>query len=464
MRRRLMRGGLAAWGVVLFVTTSAGADGFADRLRTAEAWVRTMTDAVLPEEAGPEDYVRVGWRRSPELRAALEEWRAALQRVPQAFSLPDPRISYTEYIESVETRVGPQERAFSVSQKIPFPDKLWIRRRRAFQAAEAAYAAFEEKRLDLAARIEEMFYEYAYVDKAVAVMRENIALLKGMEAVVRRKYATGLSRNEDLLKLQVEIGRLESDLAALRDQKEAVASGVRDILHLPAGAALPLSEALLEAEPEAVETAVEDVRTRIEEANPRVRAMLHRVTQRREGLRLARRAYVPDLTLGVTTVTTGGALNPSTADSGKDPWMVTLSVNVPIWFPRLEAGVAEARASLEAARRRHADAVDDVDARAAMVRFQMRDAFRQARLYREELLPKVDQTLSALRAAYSAGDADFLSFIDAQRMVLQFQLAYYRFQATYHQRLAEWKALLGEEIVPLSDGPAVSEGGSHEDF
>ena len=41
-----------------------------------------------------------------------------------AGALPDLKIAWGEMIVPVETRVGPQQNIFSVSQKLPFPGKL----------------------------------------------------------------------------------------------------------------------------------------------------------------------------------------------------------------------------------------------------------------------------------------------------------------------------------------------------
>ena len=59
-------------------------------------------------------------------------------------------------------------------------------------------------------------------------------------------------------------------------------------------------------------------------------------------------------------------------------------------------------------------------------------------------LPKAAQTLNAAQSGYEGGTVDFFSLIDAQRVLLNFQLAYYRHNANFHQRLSELKGLLGE--------------------
>jgi outer membrane protein TolC len=80
----------------------------------------------------------------------------------------------------------------------------------------------------------------------------------------------------------------------------------------------------------------------------------------------------------------------------------------------------------------------------ALVHYKLRDSLRQSGLYKDALLPKATQVLNATQSAYEGGKADFLSLIDAQRVLLNFQLAYYRHNADFHQRLSELQSLLGE--------------------
>ena len=45
---------------------------------------------------------------NPGLKAAFHRLKAALQGMPQARALPDPKFEYGYFIEEVETRVGAQ--------------------------------------------------------------------------------------------------------------------------------------------------------------------------------------------------------------------------------------------------------------------------------------------------------------------------------------------------------------------
>ena len=97
----------------------------------------------LLERADLEVYLTSGLQRSAELRAAFESWRASTERVAQVSSLPDPRLSFGEFVEEVETRTGPQRRSFGLSQALPWPGELDTKAKLATERAEVAWIKVE---------------------------------------------------------------------------------------------------------------------------------------------------------------------------------------------------------------------------------------------------------------------------------------------------------------------------------
>ncbi|MCB0281739.1 MAG: TolC family protein, partial [Calditrichaeota bacterium] len=59
-----------------------------------------------------------------QLEAAKQNAKAQTFLPDRESALPDPVLGYTQWIQPVETRVGPQFNVISLSQKIPFPGKL----------------------------------------------------------------------------------------------------------------------------------------------------------------------------------------------------------------------------------------------------------------------------------------------------------------------------------------------------
>ena len=57
---------------------------------------------------------------NPEIRAAGEYSLSRLERAQQERSLPDPQLAYRLFLDTPETRVGPQEQGIEISQGLPW--------------------------------------------------------------------------------------------------------------------------------------------------------------------------------------------------------------------------------------------------------------------------------------------------------------------------------------------------------
>jgi outer membrane protein TolC len=148
----------------------------------------------------------------------------------------------------------------------------------------------------------------------------------------------------------------------------------------------------------------------------------------------------------VDYVDTDDALNPELADSGKDPVMAMVSINVPIWHGKYRAAEREARLRMTAVENSREDTGRRLGADLALALYHFRDAERKVDLYGDTLLPKAEQSLAVAQQGFEAGKTTFISLIDAQRLLLEFQLAERRARADKGQRLAEIEMLTGREI------------------
>ena len=81
-----------------------------------------------------------------------------------------------------------------------------------------------------------------------------------------------------------------------------------------------------------------------------------------------------------------------------------------------------------------------------MVSYRFRDAARKISLFRDTLIPKAKQALKVMQKSYQAGKTEFLSLIDAERLLLEFELSYERAVANRMQRLAEIEMLVGKSV------------------
>lgn len=412
--------------------------------RTQVTLASTPPQAALLDQARLESYVAVALERSGRVRASFEEWRASAERVEQVSSLPDPRLTYSEYLVEVQTRTGAQQRAFGLAQTIPWPGVLKARARVVNEETEALWQRVESVRLEVERDVEVAFLDYAFLGRELEIRRTLAELLRDLESVVLVRVRAGAGQ-EDLLRIQVEVGRLDDDVARLRRRRPALSARLVATMNMPeATPELPLP--VLE-EP-ADQTDV-DVDTELERAlteNPELLALTRNVQARREGEGLAESSRWPDLTVGLSTIQTGDAVNPSTPGSGEDPVILSFSIPLPVWVSTDDAVTREAQHRLRAARARLDQAYANLVASVQEAAFSRDDANRRIALYRDSLIPRADESLQLTLSSYRAGSASVLDLIDSERALLEFQLSYWTACRSSSQARARLDALVGGEI------------------
>ncbi len=394
-----------------------------------------------------DDYLMLASERSPALRAAYYEWMSAVEKSDYAGSPPEPVFSYTRFIEKIETRVGPQNQRFSLRQSYPWFGTLSAREEMALEGANAAYSKFEAERLRTFYRAKAAFYEYYFLGRHIDLARENMELLKFWESVVRTKYKAALTQHPDVIRAQVELGKLEDLLLSLEDEVEPAAARLRAVLDLPDSIALPVPREVVVEERELNDP---DVLKAVMEHNPDLQS-LRRITDKEDAaIRLAEKSYFPDFVFGVDYIETGEAINPATPESGKDAWAVGIGVELPIWFGKYKAMTREAKARRMRAGYKLQEAENKLKALAEKAKFEHDDALRKVRLYRDGLVPKAEQSLNASYTAYQAGELDFLNVLDAQRRLLDFQLQLERSISNLGIKQAEIEMITGRPIGELA--------------
>lgn len=405
---------------------------------------RTEPAGEFPENATIDDYLAYAAIHNPGLEAMFDHWKAALERIPQVRSLPDPRFNYRYFIENVETRVGPQRQSFGLSQVFPWFGKLDLRGGVAVEAARAAQSRYEAEKLNLFFKVKKTYYEYYYLARAIAVVRENLELVKYLEEVARTRFKVAEGGHPDVIRAQVELGKLDDRRRTLEDLRGPMVARLNVLLNRPTQAPLPWPKRIAE-EPVAVDD--QQLFDWLGKHNPQLAALQHQIAQQRERIRLARKDYYPDLTVGVAYIDTGGAIAPGVPDSGNDPISAGISINLPLWHEKYDAGVREGLARFGAATKERVDRTNMLKADLKTAIYYFHDAKRKINLYRDTLVPKAKQSIKATEAAFRGGTAGFTDLIDAERVLLEFQLAFERALTDRGNRLAEIEMLVGRELT-----------------
>lgn len=390
-----------------------------------------------------EDLLEEALSVNPRITAAENEWRAAMEMIPQARSMPDPMLSYGHFFSSIETRLGPQRNKLSLSQKLPFFGKLSLKEKIAGEQAFVLEEQFQQARLEVILKVKEAYYSLYWIDEAVAIAESEKDVLRRLAEAARKKYASGTAAQQDALKAQLEISKLTDRLLILGQGRRSAISQLNALLNRPPGTDLgPVRQAALPA----LTSDPDSLLARAREARPELRRADRIIQKNNFHVELAKKNYWPDLNVMVDYFDIGGGSTTHPED-GRNAWMASVGINIPLWRGKLRAAESEAAIRLKASQDLRQDLQNDTSARIHELFAEVKMYEEQARLYEHSLIPQAEQALRSAEIAYIAGKTDFLSILDGERMLIQLKTAFAKLTADRGKSLARLERVVGSEIL-----------------
>jgi cobalt-zinc-cadmium efflux system outer membrane protein len=432
--------------VIILITCNCFANNPQNQSGVSYAPSEARLEPARDVEGIPEtlqDYLSYAALNNAGLRAAFEQWRVAVEQVPQAKALPDPKFTYGYFIKEVETRVGPQRQKFGVMQVFPWLGKIEARTDAAAAASRAARKRYDAKKLKLFYEVRDAFYEYTYLARAVGIAEENLELIKHFEEVARTQYTAATATHPDVIRAQVELAKLQDHLKTLEELRKPIVARLNAILNRRSFDILPWPR---REDFRAVRIDRQQLIEILRMQNPELQALEFDTEAARNRIKLAQKKFWPDIGVGLDWIQTDRAIMSGTRDSGKDPLILMFTLDIPIWRDSYKAAELQAMAEVNRTLLHKTEIENNIIVQAERALYDFEDSDRKIKLYGDVLVPKAEELLGASETAYKSGTIDFLSLINAQQKLLEFQLQYERATTNNQQRLAELEMYVGTEL------------------
>jgi len=405
--------------------------GWARQAAGAEREPLLQIDAVVAEAL----------ERNPEIQAARHRWQAAKERAPQAGALDDPEFKVELF--NYPDRLYPDASAntiFGLSQRFPYPGKRGLKEGLAVKEADMAAALLRAKERDVAAQAKSAYYEVFLAHKAIEVHHRQIDLLKEFFEIANARFRAGKGAQVDVLKSTVELSKLSNELPVLEQQLETAKAKLN--LFMSRDPQSPLGEPV-----EPVGLGGKGARSTLDELHqmaiqnrPELRVLDLDIARSQTAAALAQKQLYPDFNVSFERFQNFGA---------RDGFggMVSMSLPFSFWTkPKYEAGVREAAANVDSARATFQALQNQILFEVKDLLAKVEAAEKMITLYKTTVLPQAQQTLESARIGYQTGKAEFLTLLDTERAIKDFQLAYYRALAESEQRMAELERAVGADL------------------
>ena len=370
---------------------------------------------------------------NPGLRAARFLADAAGNRVSQAGALPDPMLSLglrNRPMDDFGTDPMMTMNWIGLSQQLPWPGIQGFGEQRARRLARAADLDADEMEALLIARVKTVYYQIAYLDRAVAIKADTRELLRDFLEVTTARYAVGKGPQQDILQAQVAIARMTADITVSEQDRVAMAARLNSLLGRPATETVGALE--LPDLPETI-PAVDSLMRLAAENRPAIRAARERALAAESGYRAAQRDAHPDFNLKV-----GYGQRPQFVD------LVTLEVGIslPVWSGKKQQPRKLEMLALQSMEEaKQLDVYNETYARLAEFRAAAERSLVLSELFRTSIIPQAQAAVESALSAYRVGEVDYMTLLANQMTVNRFETERVRLSAEYQESAAGIQAL-----------------------
>ena len=379
---------------------------------------------------------------NPEIQAARRERDAAQQRISPAGALDDPMLEAG--VLNLPTRSLRFDREdmtmkmIGLSQRLPYPGKRGLREEVAAKDAETIGYGAQETVNRVVRDVKTAYFDLGLTLEMTKLVEKNKLIVEQLLLITEGRYSAGIGRQTDVFKAQTQLSKMTDELIKLARERQTAEAELNRVLGRSATVAAP------EPEPPQLREEIlslESLRETALTQRPQLRALQSIVSKNDKAIDLARKDYYPDFDVRLSY---GQRDRMPDGTRRSDMMSLTVAINLPVWRDNKRAPrVAESLAMREQALSMYQAQRNEVAAKLSQQAAAAEQSLKSARLYRTALLPQARLTVESTMGAYRVNQVDFLTLIESQMTVFNYEISLVTVSTNYNKALAEIDFLTG---------------------
>lgn len=413
----------------VFSTTGAGVPAHSASLRND-----TQLSALIAEVL----------QNNPEIQAAYQEHEAARQRIAPAAALDDPMLEAgvinAPLASSPFHREDMTMKMIGLSQRLPFPGKRGLRKEVASKDADAIEQGYHETVNRVVHDLKTAYFDLGLTVEMIKLVEKNKQTLEHFLRMAEARYQVGESSQADVLKAQTQLSKMLDRLLSLAREQPVFEAEMIRALGRSAKDKMPIPMPLRLQE---VPLALETLQQQALAERPQLLALQSLIARNEKSVALARKAYYPDLDVRVSYGQRDNMLDGTRRD---DMVSMTVAVNLPVWRGnKIEPRIIESEALRDQAVSLYQAQTNEITAKLRQQIAIAEQSLKSVKLYQTAILPQAKLTAESALSAYQAGRVDFLTLLDNQMTVFDYEANLITAMASYNKALAEIDFLAGKK-------------------
>jgi outer membrane protein TolC len=367
---------------------------------------------------------------NPGVKAKYLEYSAALEKVPQASSLPDPELQFGYFIKPMQLLMGNQVADIRLMQMFPWFGVLKAAKDEASKIAVAKFESFRDAKDELYFNVKSSYYQVYRTIYEIGIANKNLDILKSLEQIVLVKFSTGgagsssgsgmsgSGKNDmvNLLRVQIEMHELENRIALLQDQLTTDKVSFNRYLNRVPSSEVFTGDSLTEVPvPSDILTLADSLVN-----HPMVKMFEAESEANASKLAMITRMGYPMIGLGLNYSIVKKRDGVPPMMNGNDMIMPMISVTLPIYRKKYKAMRHEAEFMRDAATVSAENVTNNLRVNFQETMQNLNDAGRRVKLYTEQTL-LANKSVQLLITSFSANGTDFEEVLRMEQQLLDYQ-------------------------------------------
>jgi cobalt-zinc-cadmium efflux system outer membrane protein len=384
---------------------------------------------------------------NPDLAAAKLRYEAFEAKVPQAGALPDPM--FKAILSNVPTDSPSMNRTpmsgieLAVTQNIPFPGKLGLKKNVVRNLAGKATKDYEATRDFVISELKQNYYQLYLLQKSIQIIQKNKVLLQDFAKIASTRYAVGKGLQQDVLKAQVEVSKMTDKLISLEEMRKMVQAKINVLLNRKPQDSLGKPE---ELDFRQLGYSEEELQNMALGSNPSLQGMDFLVKATESSYRLAGREYWPDFSFSVSyRLRDEVKMDPV---KGVNFFSASAGINIPLYFwLKQKKKVQERKLDWESAERNYESMRNNTRFGISRLFYSLGRFQEEVELYQSAILPQARQSLESAKSGYQVDKVDFLTLLNNQITLYNYEIAYHQALSSYFMTIAKLEEMVGRPLL-----------------
>lgn len=361
------------------------------------------------------DYLEVAAKNNPEVKAAYLEFEAALQRLPQVSTLPDPTLSMSALGQMIETRVGTQEARFSLMQTFPWFGTLKARKEVAALEAEAQFQAFLDKRNRLFWDVKKVYYSLYEVHHHLKHKQEEMEILESLKVFALSRFENGSAPMADVIRVDLLRNQTETDLAVLQSRLKPLEITFNrllnraDSLDVKVEGHIPLTDSALLLQERNLDN------------HPLMAQYRRKVLAAQGQEKVAQKNGLPKFGIGIDYSIISERTDADFSDNGQDAIMPVVSLSLPIFRKKYKAQEQEAKLRVQAYEASAKATENQLETQWQQAAFELEKASLELNLFKKQT-EDTRLAYQLLTTAYANGQADADELLHIEQQLIRYMM------------------------------------------